>query len=752
VFSTELGYTLEAAFREASSRRHAFFGLEHLLFALLFDDKIMKIVDRCGGNVHELRENIESFFSNESELLSDDESEPVQTPAVQRVLQRAVLHVRSAQKSVVTSVEVLVALMAEDDSHAVHFLLNQEITRLDILNFLAHGLSKDSNTGSDDKTARIDEEGDGTTQEDGVKTARQGALKKYTEELTEQARRGELDPVVGRDEEVERALRVLARRTKNNPLFIGDPGVGKTALAHALAQRIVAEDVPHVLDGARMFSLTIGNLVAGTKFRGEFEERLRLIVKELTAIEKAILFIDEIHTVVGAGATGAGSLDAANLLKPVLSSGKIRCVGSTTHEDFKKSFEKDRALSRRFSSIEVREPTVEETIKILQGLRQRFEDHHQVTFSRGALTAAAQLTARYVRERFLPDKAIDALDEAGAANMLRPVSRRKKTLTEKDIETVVSMIARVPIKTVSKEDTTVLQKLEQNLRSRVFGQEQAVCAIARSIKRSRANLQSENKPVGSFLFAGPTGVGKTELAKVLAGELGVYFHRFDMSEYMEKHTVARLVGAPPGYVGYEEGGILTDMVRKHPHAVLLFDEIEKAHHDIYNILLQVMDDAALTDSHGRKADFRHVIVILTTNLGSERAGSLGFGLGAATSHRDKAIKDFFKPEFRNRLDEVIHFEPLPLEIVCNIVDKFMLEIRNSLQERNVTIELSSEARLFLAKKGFDPILGARPMGRVLQRDIKDRLADELLFGELRKGGVVSVDMSDGNLSFTFRSH
>ncbi len=759
MFSAELGYTLEAAFREASSRRHAFFCLEHILYAFLFDEEIAAILKKCGGDIPTIKKDLEDFFEHHVEKSNPssgvqtmaDEAEPIQTPAVKRVLQRAILHMHSAAKGSITSKEVLVAMFSEEDSHAIFALKKHDISRLDVLNYITHGVSKVGTDLNDDIEESFGEQDEDFDEIDGEERQdrKGGALKRFAEDLTELAERNELDPIIGRESEIDRALKILGRRQKNNPLFLGDPGVGKSAMAHAIALKISSGEVPETLKGARVFSLSIGSLIAGTKFRGEFEERLRLIVKELTAIPKAILFIDEIHTIVGAGATGTGSMDAANLLKPALASGKLRCIGSTTHEDYKKTFEKDRALSRRFSNIDLREPTIGETVEILRGLKEAFEKHHGVRYSEAALKAAAELSAKYINDRFLPDKAIDVIDEAGAANALKPAAKRKKVLIEKDIEIVVSAVAKVPVKSVSASDEELLKNLEPNLKARVFGQEKAVEAITRAMKRSRAQLKADNKPVGCFLFAGPTGVGKTELAKALAAELGVQFHRFDMSEYMEKHAVARLIGAPPGYVGYEEGGILTDLIRKQPYAVLLFDEIEKAHEDIYNILLQVMDDATLTDSHGKKADFRNVVLIMTTNAGSEKAAALGFGQSVSSGNQDAAIKRLFKPEFRNRLDEIIHFNPLSKNIIEEIVMKLIRELELQLKAREVKLTLTDAARGWLAENGFDPLLGARPMARLIQREIKDHLADEILFGRLKKGGEVSIELRAGNLQFDF---
>ncbi len=746
MFSTELGLTLEAAFREAASRRHAFFCLEHLLYALTFDEQVIEILQNTGADILSLRKDLEVFFDKHIEVVplkpgKAPASEPAQTPAVQRVLQRAIMHVRSAQKDVITPAEVLVALFTEEDSHAVFFLAKQGVTRLDVLNFIAHGQLKPEGE-KDDLLADLDEDSD-----DGSSSPKRTALEQFTEDLTAQAKANKLDPVIGRAQEIERAIKVLCRRQKNNPLFLGEPGVGKTAMAHAIASRIVAEEVPDQLKGAEVFLLNMGTLVAGTKFRGEFEERVRRVIQEVKQRKKAILFIDELHTVVGAGATGNGSLDAANLLKPALASGEIRCMGSTTHSDYKKTIEKDRALSRRFSTIDLPEPSIEETVEILEGLKDRFERFHKVTFSAKSLRAAAELSAKHITERFLPDKAIDVIDEAGAANAMLPKNKRRKSISEEQVEKVVSAIARVPVRSVSESDEVMLKSLAARLKARVFGQDKAVDAIAQAIKRSRASLQPEAKPIGSFLFAGPTGVGKTELARALAQEMGVNFHRFDMSEFSDKHLVSRFVGAPPGYVGYEEGGLLIDLVRKNPYGVILFDEIEKAHPDVFNIFLQIMDDASVTDSQGRKADFRNTIVIFTTNAGSEKAASIGFGTAQPHNFRDTAIKALFKPEFRNRLDDTVYFNPLPMSIIVQIVGKFIKELEQQLVSRHITFEVSVEAQEWLAQRGFDPIFGARPMARLIQRELKDPLADEILFGGLKDGGKVKVSLSDGKLAF-----
>jgi ATP-dependent Clp protease ATP-binding subunit ClpA len=749
MFSAELGLTLEAAFREASSRRHAFFCLEHLLYALSFDDQVMEILNHCGADLSVLRKDLESFFDKHVEVIPLRGSkvpavEPAQTPAVQRVLQRAIMHVRATQKEVITPTEVLVAIFSEEDSHAVFYLAKQGITRLDVLNFIAHGISK---TGVEDEEDVLTDRGEDGEDEGLSSRPGRSALEQFAENLTERARLGKLDPVIGREEEIGRAIKILCRRQKNNPLFIGEPGVGKTAMAHAIAQRIASKDVPPQLEGAELYLLNMGSMVAGTKFRGEFEERIRRVLDELRRKSKSIVFIDEMHTIVGAGATGNGSLDAANLLKPALASGEIRCMGSTTHADYKKSIEKDSALSRRFSTVELPEPSVDETVKILDGLKSKFESFHQVTFTADALRTAAELAAKYINDRFLPDKAIDVIDEAGAANALLPKAKRRKTINEEQIEKVVASIARVPITSVSVSDEKLLRNLEKNLKKVVFGQDAAVEAITRAIKRSRASLQGEAKPIGSFLFAGPTGVGKTELAKALAQEMGVHFHRFDMSEFSDKHLVARFTGAPPGYVGYEEGGMLVDVVKKHPYSVILFDEIEKAHFDIFNIFLQIMDNAAITDSQGRKADFRNVVVIFTTNAGSEKAASLGFGSGQQNTFRDTAIKSLFKPEFRNRLDETVYFNPLPPPVVLQVVHKFIKELEAQLATRKVALSVSPAACEWFASKGFDSVFGARPMARLIQKELKNKLADEILFGALKDGGKVHVDLKDDQLTF-----
>ena len=740
MFSTELTFTLDAAFKEAVNREHAYFCVEHVLFALLHDDEMVSVVRGAGADPDLILSDLESFFADHIEK-GDSAAVPEQVPAVERVLKRAILQSHSAGKKSVTLQDVIVAILDENESHASFFITKQGVRKLDFLNFISHGVSA---LPDNHEYAEGDEEGEGRTPGN-----RRSALERLTDDLTEAATQGELDPVIGRDDELHRALKVLCRRQKNNPIFVGEPGVGKTAMGNAIAQAIAGGKVPQQLIEARVFSLDMGSLIAGTKFRGEFEERIKAVLNELKRIEKPILYIDEIHTLVGAGATGNGSLDAANLLKPALVSGKIRCIGSTTHEDFKKSFEKDRALSRRFSAIQLEEPSVEQTVAILEGLKGKFEEHHGVKYPKKVLTAAASLAAKHITERFLPDKAIDVLDEAGAANSMLTPSKRKKTLSVVDIEKVVSAIARVPVSSVESKEADELRFLERNLKAIVFGQDEAVSAVAQSIKRSRVGLQGDQKTIGAFLFAGPTGVGKTELAKALASVLGIEFHRFDMSEYMEKHAVARLIGAPPGYIGYDEGGQLTDTVRKHPHSVILLDEIEKAHEDIYNILLQVFDDASLTDSQGRKTDFRNTVIILTTNAGSESHSAIGFGSTRKHDRREEAIKKQFRPEFRNRLDEVVYFHSLPLEIMEQVVDKFIGQLEMQLAEKGVVVELTSQARKWLAENGFDDRLGARPMSRLIQREIKDKLTDEILFGSLQKGGKVKILVGESELKLEY---
>ena len=741
MFSTEFTYTLESAYREATNKRHAYFCVEHILYSLLHDPEIQNIIVELGGDFSELKDTIEDYFDKDLEKIPDSSEiekaedllqPPVQTLAVQNVLQRAIIQMQAAGKNIVTGKEVLIQIFDEEESYAAYYLKKQGLNKLEIIQYI----SSENLPLLDNDDKQLIKTG---TQKSDKKTK---LLEKYTENLTLLARKKLLDPVIGRENELSRIIKILCRRQKNNPILIGEPGVGKTAMGNALAIKVIEDDVPEQLQNASIYSLEIGTLIAGTKYRGEFESRLKGIIKELTKLENSILFIDEIHTIIGAGATGSGSLDASNLLKPALSSGKIRCIGSTTFDEYKKSIEKDRAFSRRFSKVDIKEPNIEQTIKILEGLKNYYESHHDVVFTNKALEVATKLSAKYITDRFLPDKAIDILDEAGAANSLLTKEKRKKKIGEKEVENVISGITGVPVHSVVNKENDNLKSLAVKLQKKVFGQDEAVLSVSRAIKRSRARLQDERKPVGSFLFAGPTGVGKTELSRALAEVLGVPFHRFDMSEYMEKHAVARLVGAPPGYVGYEEGGLLTDLVRKEPYSVILLDEVEKAHFDIYNILLQVMDDASLTDSRGRKTDFQNAIIIMTTNAGSGASNAMGFGVSGSHSKRDQAIKRLFKPEFRNRLDDIIYFSALPQEVVLKVVDKFISKLQEQLKEKNIVLDITDSASQYLAKEGFNEELGARPMRRLIQKEIKDQLADEILFGKLSKGGKARIDFKD----------
>jgi ATP-dependent Clp protease ATP-binding subunit ClpA len=737
-YSQELKDTLATAFNEALKQRHEFVTLEHVLYALLDDPNGKRILTACGGDLKELRADLEDFFENNMPSLAEGvEQDPQQTLAFQRVFQRAVMHVQSSGKTVMDSSNLLVAFFRENDSYAVHLMQKQDITRLDVVRFISHGIAKVKDD-SDEGAGFEETSGSNAPREDKEKTP----LEQFSTDLVANAEAGRIDPLIGRDKEIERTLQVLCRRRKNNPIFVGDPGVGKTALAEGLALRIHEGTVPEILKEARIYSLDMGALLAGTKFRGDFEERLKGVLAEIKKVPGAILFVDEIHTVVGAGATQDGSLDAANLIKPALQNGELRCIGSTTHKDFKASIEKDHALARRFQKITVREPTTEETVKILEGLASRYEEHHGVTYTPAALESAAELSGKHINERFLPDKAIDVIDEAGAAQRLRPEDERKANIEPEDIEAIVAKMAQIPPKSVTSDDRSALANLAKELKLVLFGQDPAVDAVSQAIKLNRSGLGAPDKPVGSFLFAGPTGVGKTELAKQLARILGIEFLRFDMSEYMEKHTVSRLIGAPPGYVGFDQGGLLTDAVRKTPHAVLLLDEIEKAHPDIYNVLLQVMDRATLTDNNGRQADFRHVVLIMTTNAGAREIvqSKIGFSRDGDTPNANKALEKAFSPEFRNRLDAVINFGQLPTEVIAMVVDKFVSELDVLLAEKKVTIDLTPAARSWLAEKGYSKEYGARPMGRVIQNEIKRPLADEILFGQLVNGGHVEIDV------------
>ncbi len=690
-----------------------------------------------------------SSTRSSNSLISDIEgSEAAPTTGFQRVIQRAAIHVQSSGRSEVTGANVLVAMFAERESHAAYFLQEQDMTRYDAVNYISHGVAKDPSYGEARPVKGAEATPETKAQSQGNKEAEETALQKYCVDLNEKARRGDVDPLIGRDLEVERCIQVLCRRRKNNPLLVGDPGVGKTAIAEGLARKIVDGETPAVLAETTIFSLDMGALLAGTRYRGDFEERLKAVMKELEQHPNAILFIDEIHTVIGAGATSGGAMDASNLLKPALQSGTLRCMGSTTYKEYRQHFEKDRALARRFQKIDVNEPTVEDAFKILKGLKPYFEDHHDVRYTVDAIRSAVDLSARYIHDRKLPDKAIDVIDEAGAAQHLLPESRRRKTITSKEIEAVVAKIARIPPKNVSKDDAEVLKDLEQSLKRLVFGQDKAIEALSSAIKLSRAGLREPEKPIGNYLFTGPTGVGKTEVAKRLAETLGVELLRFDMSEYMEKHTVSRLIGAPPGYVGFDQGGLLTDGVDQHPHCVLLLDEMEKAHPDVYNILLQVMDNGKLTDHNGRTVDFRNVVLIMTSNAGAQEQAqnALGFGRNRREGEDVVAIERMFTPEFRNRLDAVISFSALPKSVIMQVVEKFVLQLEAQLMDRNVQIELTPEAAEWLADKGYDDKMGARPLGRVIQENIKKPLAEELLFGKLAKGGIVHVTVQEGEIS------
>lgn len=746
MINKELSATLGFAVKEAKRRRHEYVSIEHILFAILNDTTGIEIVENCGGDVDNLLDSLENFFEEKIERIPDgDDYVLQQTIGFQRVIQRAVNHARSAEKQEVAVADVLASIFLEKDSHAEYFLRHEGVTRLDVLNYISHSIARDPFMDDSGGLMR-------PGKEERDRRQKSNPLELFTLNLIELAAEGKLDPLIGRETELERTMQVLCRRRKNNPVFVGDPGVGKTAMAEGLAQKIQKGEVPDLLEDMEIFSLDLGGLLAGTKFRGDFEQRLKGVIAELQKKPKAILFIDEIHTIVGAGATSSGSMDASNILKPVLASGEIRCIGSSTFEEFKNHFEKDRALSRRFEKIEIMEPPVSESIKILKGLRSRYEEHHGIVYTDAALKAAAELSTKYLRDRFLPDKAIDVIDEAGAFIRLSGSTRRKK-INPADIEKIIAKMARVPTQSVSTSDRSKLENLEDGLKKVVFGQDDAIGALVTSIKRSRAGLGSPERPVGCFLFAGPTGVGKTEVSLQVARILGVEFMRFDMSEYMEKHAVARLIGAPPGYIGFDQGGLLTDGIRKHPHSVLLMDEIEKAHPDLFNILLQVMDHATLTDNNGRKADFRNVILMMTSNAGSREMSAANIGFGQthkdAQSKGKKAIEKLFSPEFRNRLDETITFNALDLDIMELIVDKFIAELNQQLAIKKVALTISPAVRTWLAKKGHDPTYGARPLARVIQNKIKDKLSDAILFGELQNGGLVSLDMTGDQLTFNY---
>ncbi|MHA6324855.1 ATP-dependent Clp protease ATP-binding subunit ClpA [Roseivivax sp. CAU 1753] len=749
-FSNSLEQAIHAALALANSRSHEFATLEHLLLALVDEPDATRVLKACDVDTEELRTTLVEFIDDDlANLVTDiDGSEAVPTAAFQRVIQRAAIHVQSSGRTEVTGANVLVAIFAERESNAAYFLQEQDMTRYDAVNFIAHGVAKNPAFGETRPVqGATDDEEAQAAEAQPVDDGKESALAKYCVDLNAKSRKGDVDPLIGRDSEVERCIQVLCRRRKNNPLLVGDPGVGKTAIAEGLARKIVAGETPEILANATIYSLDMGALLAGTRYRGDFEERLKAVVTELEEHPDGILFIDEIHTVIGAGATSGGAMDASNLLKPALQGGKLRTMGSTTYKEFRQHFEKDRALSRRFQKIDVAEPTVADSVKILKGLKPYFEEHHGVKYTADAIKTAVELSARYINDRKLPDKAIDVIDEAGAAQHLVAESKRRKTIGTKEIEDVVAKIARIPPKNVSRNDAEVLRNLEASLKRVVFGQDPAIEALSSAIKLSRAGLREPEKPIGNYLFAGPTGVGKTEVAKQLADSLGVELLRFDMSEYMEKHAVSRLIGAPPGYVGFDQGGQLTDGVDQHPHCVLLLDEIEKAHPDVYNILLQVMDHGTLTDHNGRTVDFRNVILIMTSNAGaSEQAkAAIGFGRDRREGEDTAAIERTFTPEFRNRLDAVISFAPLPKSTILQVVEKFVLQLEAQLMDRNVTIELTKPAAEWLADKGYDDKMGARPLGRVIQESIKKPLAEELLFGKLAKGGVVRVAVKDGKL-------
>lgn len=745
MLSKDLELTLNNAFKEARSKRHEFMTVEHLLLALLDNNAAAEVLNACAADISQLRRDLTEFIDSTTPLIpkEDDERETQPTLGFQRVLQRAVFHVQSSGKKEVTGANVLVAIFSEQESQAVFFLKQQSISRIDVVNFIAHGISKVQS-----ENAQPNEDFSDQQEEGGAEGAQGSALESFAANLNEQARRGRIDPLVGREHEVERVIQILSRRRKNNPLLVGETGVGKTAIAEGLAKRIVDGDVPDIVQNAQVFSLDLGALLAGTKYRGDFEKRLKALLAELKKKEKAILFIDEIHTIIGAGAASGGVMDASNLLKPMLSSGELRCMGSTTFQEFRGIFEKDSALTRRFQKIDVTEPSVDETYRILKGLKSRFEEHHHLKYTDKALKAAAELSARYITDRHLPDKAIDVIDEAGAAQSLLPSSRRKKSIGVPDVEKVIASIARIPEKSVSRNDKEVLESLERNLKMTVFGQEQAIEQLASAIKLARAGLKSADKPIGSFLFAGPTGVGKTEVSKQLSESLGIPLLRFDMSEYMERHTASRLIGAPPGYVGFDQGGLLTDGVTKHPHSVLLLDEIEKAHPDVFNLLLQVMDHGTLTDNNGRKADFRNVILIMTSNAGAEMLNKRTVGFTTQDNSTDgmEVLRRSFTPEFRNRLDGIVQFGALPMEVVVNIVDKFLTELQAQLDDKGVMLDVDDQSREWLAEKGYDRNMGARPMNRLIQDKVKRPLADLILFGPLTKGGTVKLRVRDDELA------
>jgi len=747
-FARELEQTLHNALTAASSRHHEYATLEHLLLALVDDEHASKVMAACGVDIDELKEAVATYLDTELDALKTESgNDPSPTSGFQRVVQRAILHVQSSGREEVTGANVLVALFSERESYAVYFLQQQDMSRLDAVSYISHGVGKAGQPPESREPKGVDEDKQQKSEGGGKKS--ESALKQFCVDLNAKAREGRVDPLIGRGPEVDRTVQILCRRSKNNPLYVGDPGVGKTAIAEGLARKIVEGDVPEVLLPAVIYSLDMGALLAGTRYRGDFEERLKQVVNELEKLPHAVLFIDEIHTVIGAGATSGGAMDASNLLKPALSGGLIRCIGSTTYKEFRNHFEKDRALLRRFQKIDVNEPTVEDTIKIITGLRSAFEEHHKVKYTTEAIKSAVELSARYINDRKLPDKAIDVIDEVGAMQMLVPPAKRKKTITAKEIEAVIATMARIPPKSVSTDDTKALATLDTDLKRVVFGQDAAISTLSSAIKLSRAGLRDPDKPIGNYLFTGPTGVGKTEVARQLASIMGIPLQRFDMSEYMERHSVSRLIGAPPGYVGYDQGGLLTDAVDQQPHCVLLLDEIEKAHPDLFNILLQVMDNGKLTDHHGKTVDFRNTILIMTTNAGASDMAreSLGFGNLTREGEDEEAVKKMFTPEFRNRLDAIVPFGYLPTPVIARVVEKFILQLELQLADREVHIALDDDAKAWLTEKGYDKLYGARPMGRLIQEKIKQPLAEELLFGKLVHGGEVKVHLKDGVLNF-----
>ena len=749
-FSNQLERSLHRALTLANERHHEYATLEHLLLALTEDRDAVAVLGACNVEVDVLRRDLTGYLDEQGPNLvvnSVEDARP--TAGFQRVIQRALIHVQSSGREEVTGANVLVAIFSERESHAVYFLQQQDMTRLDAVSYISHGVAK-SHGVSEERPARGVED-DADEESRGRKGAE--ALAAYCVDLNAKAAAGKIDPLIGRENEVDRTIQVLCRRSKNNPLFVGDAGVGKTAIAEGLALRIVERSVPEVLNDARIYSLDMGSLLAGTRYRGDFEERVKAVLAELERDDDAILFIDEIHTIIGAGATSGGAMDASNMLKPALAQGTLRCMGSTTYKEYRNVFEKDPALARRFQKIDVKEPSIEDAVKILRGLKPYFEDYHHIRYTGDAIRTAVELASRFINDRKLPDKAIDVIDEVGAAEMLKPANRRRKVIGVREVEAVVARMARIPPKSVSRDDKQVLRHLERDLKAVVFGQDKAIGALASAIKLARAGLREPEKPIGSYLFSGPTGVGKTEVARQLADTLGVQLARFDMSEYMERHSVSRLIGAPPGYVGFDQGGLMTDAVDQNPHTVLLLDEIEKAHPDVFNLLLQVMDHGRLTDNNGKSVDFRNVILIMTTNAGASELHkqTIGFERGTREGEDEEAINRLFTPEFRNRLDAVIGFSHLSPEVVAQVVEKFILQLEAQLQDRNVSIELSSDARAWIAEKGFDKMFGARPMGRFIQEHVKKPLADELLFGELEKGGHVVIGLKDGALDFTVRS-